>query len=136
MNFEVDEFLKVTCFAPRVVYRKGDPDSSSESGVKQESGCNIVLSSASFDDFEGQKREAFRFLADHYSQVESFKQYQGEWAEIDFGIRPKVVEEGVMYTHSEFLPPELLLLTGTLGIWITLSYYWGKAENQPDTKAD
>jgi hypothetical protein len=92
-SFEVDEFLKVSGFTPRRIFRKGDPDFSSESGVKQDSGCNIVISSTSFDDFERQKREAFRFLVDNHHQVELFKQYQGEWAEIDFGI-PIGVSEG------------------------------------------
>lgn len=132
-DFDVDEFLKTTGFTPVRVFRKGDPTCSTESGVQEESGCNIKISSADFDEFERQKEDALKCLTDQFEQVELFRKYQGESADIDFGIRTRFIEEEV-YVHTDFLLPELLLVTGKLGIGIALSYYWTKAENKPDTK--
>ncbi len=134
-NFEVDEFLKITGLIPIRIYRKGEQARFTESGVQEDSGCNIKISSADFDEFERQKEDALKFLTDQFEQVELFKKYQGESADIDFGIRTRFIEEDV-YTHTDFLPPELLLVTGKLGIGIALSYYWTKAKDQPDTKED
>lgn len=120
-RFEVDRCLKGSRLKPYLVWRRGEPRTKSKPKGKRylDSGLAIEVSRAEFTNLNGQIRGAIRFLKQNQSKLTRLVEFDGvEIAHLDFGI-----ELWDVFVHCDYLPPDLLKLTGSLGIGIELSHY-------------
>lgn len=118
LEFDVDRYLMVSRFTPNRVYHKGELRGRSGDRYNK-SGFSVVVSEADGDDLPRQITEATEFLAANKEEIASLSKSISEGgASLDFGV----------WQRSEFgyfcyLPPELLMLAGSLGVGIELSVY-------------
>jgi hypothetical protein len=121
-KFNLDKFLISSSLKPRTVFRKGEPKFKSNPKGKKisQDTVNIGVSYASFDNLDGQIKDAIKFLKANKSELRrniNSKKINGEWA-LDFAIKRRDVA-----VQCEWFPQELLLLLGSLGITLQVSYY-------------
>ncbi len=122
-EFDVEEFLSRSPFQPDATFRKGEPKGRTtptlEAPKSQVSGFNLTISEASFSEPQVQIEDAIAFLEYNDTELIRLVSFQGvEQVSLDFGIE----EREVMYQSDRF-PPKLLLLAGTIGIWLELTLY-------------
>ena len=125
-SFSVDRFLAKTKLKPCAVYRKGEPRFKTKPKGKKntQSGINIIVSNADFDQLDRSIKETIRFLRKHRSDIQQLVQFPGQSRpELDFGIetRPVIVQ-------GDRFPAELLKLAGDLGLGIMVSRYPKKCD--------
>ena len=116
-EFDVRSFLATSCLEPYEVVMKGrrsgvPPRKSDESGFKLEvADCDGVLAA--------QCSEAIGFLRRHRRDLARLRQLSTVTESyLDFGYWRRRCA-----MQAEYLPPELLLRAGRLGIGIVLSMY-------------
>jgi len=107
-RFDVDVFLKGTKLSPCAIFRKGELIGTDPKGKKRNmSGLNIDASSASFDNFTRQIKDAVKFLQDNKAEIKKLVKTKGldEPPELDFAIRKRD-----SFTQSDCFPAELVAL--------------------------
>jgi len=121
-NFDVDKFLSQTKLQPCAVFKKGKPKYQARpKGKKNEfSGINIEVSNADFNQLDQQIQDAIKFLQKNKDEVRNLIDFLGldSESEIDFAIEKRNVR-----AQTDYFPPKLLVLAGTLGLGIRLSIY-------------
>lgn len=121
-KFNLDKFLTQSSLKPSAVFRKGEPRIKDNPKWKKhlENGVNIGLSYESFDNLDGQIKDAIKFLKKNKKELKrtiASKEINGIWV-LDFAIKRRDVA-----VQFEEFPQELLLLLGSLGITLQVSYY-------------
>jgi hypothetical protein len=121
-KFNLDTFLSQTSLKPSAVFRKGEPRIKDNPKGKKilQNGVNIGVSYASFHDLDGQIRDAIKFLKENKKELRRIiasKEINGIWV-LDFAIKRRDVA-----VQCEEFPQELLLLMGSLGVTLQVSYY-------------
>jgi hypothetical protein len=131
INFKVDEYLQSTDLKPYRIYRKGEKIKVGKVKFEKSNGCCFDLSTADFNNFKQQRKDAIKFLKTHFDQLNkvfSFGLTEYENPTIDFGITTRMHEFAV---QCDYLEPELLKLAGNLNFGIELSqYHPSKEENE------
>ena len=126
-DFDVDAFLAGCTLPVCEVKRRGErvfPAGRSNPRRHDQSGVHVVASAADFDQFPRQVREATAFLLEHAEQVRRLCEWPGvEDARLDFGVERRDVA-----VQCDYLPPDLIRVTGQLGLGIELSQYPPRAE--------
>jgi hypothetical protein len=121
-DFDVDAFLAASPWRPTKVFRRGEPvvPGTRAAGRRSgESGFNVSVSEAGFDNFAGQLADAMEFLTNCEVEVRRLVQFPGV-AEVvlDFGIARRDVA-----AQYDRLPAELVRRAGACGLAIELSHY-------------
>ena len=121
-RFDVDAYLKRGVLVPTMVYRRGEPRFQTQPQGRKNlrSGLNIVVSEKEFAEFEGQLRDARRFLVRYGRAVRALRRRDGvEGASLDFGVerRPEAV------VQVQVFPEDLVRVAGQLGLALELSFY-------------
>lgn len=124
-NFKVHEFLKQTNLKPYIAYLKGDELGFTRRGINtyEINGCSFDLSTADFDRFDTQKKDALNFLELHFEKLKLLPEFGLQIDEvpiIDFGIFTRMFDVAV---QSDYLEPKLLKLAGELNFGIEISQY-------------
>lgn len=127
LNFDVDAFLQDAgaTLKPYDVWHKGERNSKTKN-IYQNSGLKCDVSTASNDTLEYQIEAAINFLKLHNDSLAELANYENE-AYLDFGIFSRLGEDtegNYICVQNDYFPPELLKLSGSLGIGINLSIYW------------
>ena len=86
--FDVDKFLENSPFIPCAIFYKGKPRSSGKkSKLSKNSGFNLDISDAGFNEFEKQMVDAIFFLQQNYEEIKRLKNFPGlESLGLDFAI--------------------------------------------------
>lgn len=115
-HFDVDAFLARSSLRPGRVHHRGE--ARRRAGVFADSGLSLDVSDA-----DGQLAvevgDAIRFLTEHEAELRRLQSFPGVAdLRLDFGYYAR---ESV--AQFDYLPPELLVRAGSLGIGIELSLY-------------
>lgn len=119
-QFAVDAFLAESSLAPYQVHRRGEPiQSVTRPGRHYEDSGFSLDASAADGDLEAECAEVLQFLRTHASELARLAQFPGvNDIRLDFGYYRRK-----SFCQCDYLPPELLLLAGSLRIGIELSLY-------------
>ena len=120
-RFDVDACVDRLGLRVLRVFRRGEPRSPARpTGPKSVFSCaNVLVSDREFSDYNGQVRDAIRYLKRNRKLLRRLRRYSGvEWAYLDFGVELRDVA-----VQSDFLPEELVTMAGNLGLGIELSHY-------------
>lgn len=133
LNFQVEEYLAATGLEATRVWLVGTPRSYAKSAkeVHEESGCNITVSEADFDQLEQQKTEAVNFLERHLAVLQQLSEFgwsMDDGAVLDFGIYNRMDQ---CYFQSDYFEPRLLYLLAQLRFTLGLSQY-GTASDEEE----
>lgn len=116
-RFLPHEFLARSSFKACNVFLLGEPRGSAS--VWQTSGFTVEVSAASGEELEQQVADAIVFLQQYQTELNRLADMEElEELRLDFGVNRKSV-----FVQSNYLPPELLLLAGSLKIGIEISIY-------------
>lgn len=130
-DFDIDAFLGACELDPIRVWRKGEPRFHSRpDGPKNEaSGANFEVSSADFSELSAQFEDACVFFKKNADFVRRLCAFPGaEGVIVDFGV--EIHPPGWC---SFTLPPDLLVLIGSLGVSVMLSVYPVEDEAEPES---
>lgn len=124
-NLKVYEFLKITKLTAYKVYLKGDRIGYAKNmnNTYQKNGCSFDLSSADFDRFDLQKKDALNFLETNFEKFKLLPDFGlkiDEIPVIDFGIYTRMFD---VVIQSDYFEPKLLKLAGELNFGIEISQY-------------
>ena len=119
-ELNVKELIETLEVKPSKVWEKGLPRfKSNPNKLNKNSGFNIEISDAEWNEFEKQKEMAIEYLEIHKTILSSVISYSGvEGGYLDFGIEWR--NEAV---QSDSFPPILIKLAGQIGLGIELSQY-------------
>ncbi|MEQ1749374.1 MAG: hypothetical protein ABL974_08115 [Prosthecobacter sp.] len=116
-DFQVDAFLANSNLRPYRVHHRGEIGHRSCPLI--DSGLSLDVSSADGNSIKVQIVDAIAFLSTYAAELERLHDFPGVTSMLlDFGYYRRDVAAQI-----EYLPPELLLRAGTLGIGIKLSLY-------------
>ena len=117
----MDQWLGCPSFRVAASFRRGDavfPNAPRSARLKQ-SGLNIEVSNADFDDLAGQVRDATRFLQHRrLLLLRLLRAAPGATVVLDFGLSRREAP-----IQCDYFPPALLKLAGNLGIGIELAQH-------------
>jgi hypothetical protein len=121
-DFDVDAFLTGSRLKPCRVFRRGEPrfsGSQPRGPTLEESGLNVVVSDADFDEFLKQVADATAFLVAEAEEIRRLRTFPGvDDVTLDFGIERRDV-----VVQSDHFPADLIRAAGALGLGIELSQY-------------
>lgn len=113
----IDTFLQSSRLGIYKSWRQGDNFWPQSKRVHKNAGFSIEVSQAGFDELSLQIEDAVEFLRRNQAELAPLQPLVIE-ALLDFGIETRDVA-----VQCDVLPPQLLLLAGTLGLSIELSRY-------------
>ena len=121
-RFDVDAYLERGVLVPTMIYRRGEPRFITQPQGRKNlrSGMNIVVSEKEFSEFDGQLKDARKFLVRYGRAVRALRRRKGvEGAVLDFGVerRPDAV------VQVQVFPETIVHLAGQLGLGLELSFY-------------
>jgi hypothetical protein len=118
-ELDADALVEIVTLPAYRVDRKGEPRPLRTRGVFEESTIHIDVSDAGFADLSTQVADAIRFLGENADAIRAAVRFPGvEKATLDFAVESKDVA-----IDSNYLPPDLLLRAGDLGVGIEVSVY-------------
>jgi hypothetical protein len=120
-RFDVDRCLKKLPLQAVAVHRKGAPYLGRPGAMKNKaSHLAVVVSEREMTDFDGQARDAVRFLAKNQRAMRLLKAFSGVTiVRLDFGVAIEERRFDTPYT----LPERLVRLAGNLGLSLTITVY-------------
>jgi hypothetical protein len=122
-EFDVDNLLSRVSIKPRNVQRKGIPRFGPQSKVAEETGFYVVTSKASEYNLPAQVDDTIAYLRGHGKELATIMSCPGIFgAALDFSVASRLGHNDIV-AQNDFLPSELLLLAGTLGIGINVTQY-------------
>jgi hypothetical protein len=126
-HFDVDAFIKKYKLQPCLVYHRGEPKSQSKPKKYKwpDSGINVPVSNASFENYRRQIRDAIQFLINNKTEIKKLIKFKGvESVEIDFPTS----NDRNKFIQDYFIPAELITLACQLGLELRISEYPGPDE--------
>ena len=119
-------------------YKTGDDIGFKRRGKEkyETNGCSFDLSITELDNFEKQKADTISFLTMHFDKlkkVRSFGLEPDDIPVIDFAIES---DSATYPVQNNYLPPELLKLTGDLSFGIKISHYDKSYFNESQKKKE
>jgi hypothetical protein len=109
-------------------HEKGDPCKFKKRPPKNDYGFKCSVSDQGFDDFEGQISDAITFLSNHIDELKKLvSQYDIYDIRLDFPIESRLMKQN-LFSQCDFLPPELIKLSGEVGLGIEISQYCSSDE--------
>ena len=124
-QFDVDGQLASSGLTPCNVFRAGEPRSTSQPDREQHavSGFTVEVSRASRSSLVGQVSDAVAFLQQHRDALAALRSAPGvDDLRLDFPLDLRIDRETVM-AQSDYFPPELVSLAGSLGLALEVSIY-------------
>lgn len=121
-HFDVDRYLRSDgALQPIAIHRKGHPFAGRPGARKlTSSALTFGVSKRGFSDFEGQVRDAIRFLTKHERAIRKLRRCPGvEVASVDFGVVGDRREPYDQY----FCPEALVRIAGRLSLNVVVSDY-------------
>ena len=123
-KFDPSTVLARSSLGPYLVFQKGDkrfPGNPTSS--KLHDTCGFRCEVAAGGNLHDQALEATAFLENHFDALlELCSVPEIESKSLDFGYECRLDDRGCCVQQDD-LPPEILRLCGSLGIWIKLSLY-------------
>ncbi len=122
-HFDVDAYMMKSKLQPCLIYHRGEPKLKKTTPKKYkwpDSGINVVVSNASFENFRRQIRDAIQFLIKNKTEIRKLIKYKGvEGVELDF---PTSYDPS-KWIQDYFFPAELIALASQLGLELRISEY-------------
>ena len=111
-------------------HEKGDPCKFKKRPPKNDYGFQCSVSDKDFDDFDGQVSDAIAFLRNHFNEMkELVSEYDIDDFRLDFPIECRLIKNN-LFSQCDFLPPELIKLSGEIGLGIEMSQYYPSEEEK------
>lgn len=130
-EFDVEAFIAGSSLDPDAIYHKGEPVGH-RGKVRPFTGFSVIVSDT-WGELRPQIADAISFLREGEYELSRLSRYPGVTdMRLDF---PYERREGAA-VQSDSLPPELLLLAGSLGITIELTLYPSEKEWDAMFKTD
>ncbi len=122
---DIDQILSSTGLPVYQVYKKGEFHKLRKNFVFETNLISCSVSKKEWDDFAGQTSDMIDFLQKYQAELQSIKDnfVQIDW-HFDLPYSCRINDE--TFNQNDYLPAELLLLSGRLGIGINLSLYPGE----------
>lgn len=119
-ELNVKEIIKTLNISPSKIWEKGLPRfKRNPNKLNRNSGFNILVSDAEFNEFEKQKKEAIDYLRKHQELLSKIMSYEGvDGGDLDFGIEWRDV-----VIQCDNFPANLIKLAGQIGLGVELSQY-------------
>jgi hypothetical protein len=131
-EFNVDDLLSRVSIQPGNVQRKGTPRFGPQSKVAEETGFYVVTSEASEYNFPAQVHDTIAYLRAHGNELATIMSYPGvSGVALEFSVASRLGHNDIVAQH-DFLPSELLLLAGSLGIGIYVTQYMLREFDVPE----
>jgi hypothetical protein len=125
-DFAVDELLSRVNLRPCKIFRKGQKEHGPNSNTADNTGFYVVTSERSENDLDGQVEDTIDYLTTHRTELASIMSFPGvQSATLDFSVSCKIGANRIV-VQNDFLPVELIKLSGELGLAINLSLYPGR----------
>jgi hypothetical protein len=121
--FDVDSFVKKSKLKPCLVYHTRE--AKNPKPIKKiykwpDSGVNVPVSNASFQNYRRQIRDAIKFLIKNKTEIRKLINFKGvESVELDFPTS----HDRNNFIQDYFLPAELIALACQLGLELRISEY-------------
>jgi hypothetical protein len=124
-HLDVEAILENSGLTPHKVFRAGEPRMASKPDGKRSefSGCNVDVSSASWDSSRGQVDDAIAFLKEHRELLSKWRSTPGvEDMRLDFPLDLRI-DRTTIVAQFDYFPPALISLAGALGLGLEVSIY-------------
>jgi len=125
-DFDVDAYLSAISLEPSSLFRKGEPrrpNSDPGGETNAESGVNIPVSDAEWDDLPAQTRDAERFVVSNAEQLRRAAQLPNvEQFVIDFPIELRIGQNEIL-AQSDHFPASLVRAAASVGLALELTIY-------------
>jgi hypothetical protein len=121
VNFDVDEFLKISSLDALTAYHRGAVQSPTSSVTRRtdSSGMKVSVSAREFCDLNGQVDDAVGFLRENDRELRRLRDFPGlERMDLEFPV-----EDRDLVFQRDAFPHQLLLLLGELRIGLIVSRY-------------
>jgi hypothetical protein len=121
-HFDVDTFLKKSKLKPCLVYHRGEPKSQVKPKKYKwpDSGINVPVGNASFENYRRQIRDAIQFLIKNKTEIKKLSKFPGvESVALDFPTS----HDRNKFIQDYFIPTELIALSCQLGVELRISEY-------------
>ena len=118
LNFDVDSYLKGSPFQARSVFRKGDIPllDNPHRESRPDSGFVVLVSEEQGQGLSEQVGPAMTFLVKHEKELDRLKLVGVDNMLLDFGV-----EVGNEIQHSDYLPPDLLVVMARFRMGLVVS---------------
>jgi hypothetical protein len=118
LSFDVDRYLAGSPFKAMAVFRKGDvpPKNNPERKPRPDSGFVVLISGDQELGLSQQLKEALAFLDRHEAELRAVRKVGVDNMLLDLSIQ--VADK---MQQAEYLPPELIIALGRLGMGLIFS---------------
>jgi hypothetical protein len=118
LDFDVDRYLASSPFKAMTVFRKGDvpPKNNPEGKSRPDSGFVVLVSADQELGLVPQLKEALAFLNEHEAELKAVRKVGMDNMLLDLGVQ---VSDKIQ--QAEYLPPELIMALGRLGMGLIFS---------------
>jgi hypothetical protein len=132
-EFEPEAFLAGSELKADAVFKKGEPVGRRPGkGKRAQSGLNIGVSDAEWDELGGQIADATAFLTKHRAELEQLHALLGDGGlTLDFALDSEIGRS--KWTQSGRFPAAFVRLAGEIGVEIELSFYPAD-DGEPDSE--
>ncbi len=111
-------------------HEKGDPCKYKKRPPQSDYGFKCSVSNKGLKDFDGQISDAITFLSNHIDELkELVSKYVIDDIRLDFPIESRLMKLN-LFSQCDFLPPELIKLSGEIGLGIEISQYCSSDEEK------
>jgi hypothetical protein len=122
-HFDVDTYMKKSKLQPCLIYHRGEHKLKKTNPKKYkwpDSGINVPVSNASFENFRRQVKDAIKFLIKNKSEIKKLTNFKGvEGVQLDFPVS----HDQEKYIQEYFFPAELIVLASALSLGLGISEY-------------
>ena len=118
LSFDVDRYLAGSPFKAMAVFRKGDvpPKNNPERKPRPDSGFVVLISGDQELGLSQQLKEALAFLDRHEAELRAVRKVGVDNMLLDLSVQ--VADK---MQQAEYLPPELIIALGRLGMGLIFS---------------
>lgn len=121
ISFDPDTFLAECPWTADAVWYRGKKRFKRKPPC-EDSGFNIGIGGDNWSDLDAQIANVLAFIKTYNRELERLRDFPGvDHSMLDFGFESRIGDS--IFMQGEYLPPELLRLTGALNIGIGLSIY-------------
>ena len=119
-QFDVDTCMSKSKLKPCLVYHRGEPKTKTKKYRWSDSGINVPVSNAAYENFRRQVKDAIQFLIKNKEEIKKLKKFKGvDGVQLDF----PVAHDHNKFIQEYFFPAELIAIAATLSLGLGISEY-------------
>lgn len=122
------DFVEVSNLPIYRTHEKGDSTINPKVSLRKDYGFSCDVSNREWNDFNGQVEDAISFLNTYLPELKKLSaQYDIDDIRLDFPIESRLMKMD-LFSQCDYLPPEIIKLSGEIGLGIEMSQYQPSAE--------